>query len=277
MQKSTLLKLALVAGGTAAAGAAAGVVVAGRRWAAADYPDAAERLTVPDGESLRIPTSDGGEISATFVEGDNPNGRLFVLVHGWTNDRRIWAPVARILADRGHRVVLYDQRGHGGSRPGDAGLTIDAIGADMAAVLDHLDARNAVVAGHSMGGMAAQSFAIQFPEKLEERVAAVALVSTACSDLGMPGPVGRLAPRVLGSSALNRFMSNSRIGPVLVRNTMGRKPTLSNLRAMQETFTATEPSSRAAFYTAMAAMDLSEGLGDVDASVMVVSGTRDQL
>src|SRR5581483_5762023 len=276
MQKSSLVKLALVAGGTAVAGATAGAVVAGRRWAAADDPDAAERLTVPDGTTLQIPTPDGGEISATAV-GSTDGGGTFVLVHGWTNDRRIWAPVARILAEHGHRVVLYDQRGHGTSRPGDAGLTIDAIGADMAAVLEHLDARDAVVAGHSMGGMAAQSFAIQFPDVLEERVAAVALVSTACSDLAVPGPAGRLAPRVLGSTALNRLMSNSRLGPFLVRNTMGRKATLSNLRAMQDTFAATEPSARAAFYSAMAAMDLSDGLSGVDASVLVLSGTRDQL
>jgi non-heme chloroperoxidase len=279
MKKATLLKLAMAAGGTAAAGAAAGTVVAGRRWAAADDPEAVARLTVPEGTTVRVPTSDGGEISATVAGSADAAGAAptFVLVHGWTNDRRIWAPVARLLAERGHRVVLYDQRGHGDSRAGNAGLTIDAIGADMAAVLEHLDARNAVIAGHSMGGMAAQSFAIQFPDVLSERVTAVALVSTACGDLAMPGPAGRLAPRVLGSRAVNRFVSHDRLGPVLVRNTMGRKATLSNLRAMQETFAATEPGARAAFYLAMAAMDLSEGLADVDVDVVVVSGTRDQL
>jgi pimeloyl-ACP methyl ester carboxylesterase len=147
----------------------------------------------------------------------------------------------------------------------------------MAAVLEHLDARDAVVAGHSMGGMAAQAFAIEHPDVLAERVAAVALVSTACSDLGVPGPGGRLAPRVLGSSLVNRFVSHPRLGPFLVRGTMGRKPTLTNLRAMQDTFAATDPSTRAEFYRAMEAMDLSEGLADVDVPVLVVSGTRDQL
>jgi len=275
VQKSSLFKLALAAGAAGAAGAAAGIVVAGRRWAAADDPDAATRLSIPDGTDVRVPTTDGGEISAT-VAGD-VDSRTFVLVHGWTNDRRIWAPVARLLVERGHRVVLYDQRGHGSSRAGDDGLTIEALGDDMAAVLEHLDARDAVVAGHSMGGMAAQAFAIGHPDVLAGRVAAVALVSTACSDLGVPGPGGRLAPRVLGSSHVNRFVSHPRLGPFLVRGTMGRKATLTNLRAMQDTFAATEPSARAAFYRAMEAMDLSEGLADVDLPVVVVSGTRDQL
>ncbi len=276
MQRSSLLKLALAAGGVAAAGTAAGIVVAGRRWAAADDPDAATRLTVPDGTTVRIPTSDGGEISGT-VTGHEGGGRTFVLVHGWTNDRRIWAPVARLLAERGHRVVLYDQRGHGDSRPGNDGLTIDAIGADMASVVAHLDVADAVVAGHSMGGMAAQSFAIQFPDVLADRVSAVALVSTACSDLGVPGPAGKLAPRVLGSSLVSRFVAHRRLGPLFVRNSLGPKATLTNLRVMQETFAATEPAARAAFYTAMAGMDLSDGLSGVDVPVVVISGTRDQL
>src|SRR5947209_16603567 len=157
------------------------------------------------------------------------------------------------------------------------GLTIDAIGADMAAVLEHLDSRDTIVAGHSMGGMAAQSFAINHPEVLAERVAAVALVSTACSDLGMPGVVGRLAPRVLGSSRINRFITSPRLGPVLMRGTLGKKATLTNLRVMSDTFAATDAAARAEFYRAMDAMDLGEGLADVDVPVVVISGTHDQL
>ena len=277
MQRSSLLKLALAAGAAGAATAAAGVVIAGRRWAAADDPDAATGLTVPDGTSLRVPTADGGEISATVAGDADDGGRTFVLVHGWTNDRRIWAPVGRLLVERGHRVVLYDQRGHGSSRAGRDGLTIEALGHDMAAVLEHLDARGAVVAGHSMGGMAAQAFAVIHPDVLADRVAAVALVSTACSDLAAPGAIAALAPRVLGSRRINGFISHPRLGPVLMRGTLGKQATLTNLRAMQDTFAATDPSARVAFYRAMAAMDLSEGLTDVNVPVVVLSGTRDQL
>jgi len=277
VKKKSLLKLALGAGAVGAAGAAAGVFAAGRRWAAADDPDAASKLAIPEGSELRIPTTDGGEILATVVDGGREDGQTFVLVHGWTNDRRIWAPVARLLSERGHRVVLYDQRGHGQSKPGTDGLTIDAIGADMATVVRYLDAETVVIAGHSMGGMAAQAFAIESPEDLRDRVAAVALVSTASTDLGARGPSALFAPRVLGSALTNRLVGNTRLGPVLVRGTMGRKATLTNLRAMYETFVETEPATRAAFYDAMAAMDLSEGLADVDVPVLVVSGKRDQL
>jgi non-heme chloroperoxidase len=275
MKKSSLVKLAITAGAVGAAGATAGIVAAGRRWAAADDPDAASRLTVPKGSEVRIPTPDGGQISATVA--GNEGARTFVLVHGWTNDRRIWAPVARVLLERGHRVVLYDQRGHGSSRAGTHRFTIEALGADMAAVLEHVDARDAVVAGHSMGGMAAQAFAIEHPQVVRERVAGVALVSTGCSNIGVSGPRGKLAPFFVGSPSVNRFISHARLGPVLVRGSMGQRATLANLRAMQETFAATDPAVRRGFLEAMTAMDFSESLSDVDVPVVVVSGTRDQL
>src|SRR5581483_3588892 len=112
---------------------------------------------------------------------------------------------------------------------------------------------------------------------LAKRVAAVALVSTASSDLGLRGPSGKLAPSVLGSSWVNRVVSHPRVGPFFVRGTLGRTATHSNLKAMQDTFCATSPTARATFYRAMDAMDLREGLSDVEVPVVVVSGTRDQL
>src|SRR3546814_11871182 len=70
------------------------------------------------------------------------DGPLVVRVHCWTGNKELWAPVARRLVRLGHRVVLYDQRGHGSSTFG-AGLDcVDRLGHDLAAVLSHLDARH---------------------------------------------------------------------------------------------------------------------------------------
>jgi pimeloyl-ACP methyl ester carboxylesterase len=275
MDRARLLNVAVAAGAAGVAGAAVGLVVAGRRWAAGDDPGAVPPLTAPDSTEHRIPTADGGELAA--IVAGNSSGRTFVLAHGWTNDHRTWAPVARLLVERGHQVVLYDQRGHGSSRPGSDGLTIEALGADMATVLENLDVRDAVLAGHSMGGMAAQAFAIEHPEVLADRVRGVALVSTGCSNIGVAGRVAKLAPRVVGSRHIGRFISNAHLGPALMRSTMGRRASLANLRAMQETFTATSPATRGDFLGAMMAMDFSGSLTGVDVPVIVVSGTRDQL
>ena len=85
---------------------------------------------------------------------------------------RCGRPVAHRLLEAGHQVVLYDQRGHGESTVGDDGFTIPRLGADLRAVLEAVDARDAVLAGHSMGGMTIQSLVAHHPDVVDERVRA---------------------------------------------------------------------------------------------------------
>jgi pimeloyl-ACP methyl ester carboxylesterase len=265
---------ALGLAGAAAAGAAVATVVATRRWAANIDPDEGEVLLLPKGDETLVQSADGAKL-AVHVAGSGD--RTFVLAHGWTNDRRIWGPVARRLVDRGHRVVTYDQRGHAGSTVGSDGLTIEAIGADLRAVIDHADARDIVVAGHSMGGMAAQAYAIAEPAHLHEHVRALVLVATGCGGVGARGPGARFAPAIIGSERVIRAVSSKRLGPLWMRNTVGRRASLAHLRAMQENFVATPAEARSQFLVAMTAMDHTAALGAVDVPTVVVCGTHDQL
>lgn len=262
----------VVAGGLAVSAAAvAAGAVATRRWAAAHDPTEGEPLGLPDGDDLVVAAPDGAQL-ATRVAGP-ADGPVIVLVHGWTNDRRVWGAVAKRLVATGHRVVLYDQRGHGGSTVGSGGLAIDALAVDLRAVLEHLDVRDAVVAGHSMGGMAAQAFAIAHREVLEDRVAALLLVASACDRAGRGGWRGvftdwGIADRVLALSVL---------APFLVRFSVGRRPHLGHLAAQRDLFTATPPAIRRQLRAAMRAMDLSRSLGEIAVPVHIVTGQRDQL
>ena len=59
-----------------------------------------------------------------------------VLPHCWGCTHAIWVPVARRQDESGHRVVLYDQRGHGAEPAGStAPLTVATLADDLAAVL----------------------------------------------------------------------------------------------------------------------------------------------
>ena len=60
-----------------------------------------------------VPTPDGAQLAVWDI-GD-PTLPVVVLPHCWGCSHAIWIPVARRLLDTGHRVVLYDQRGHGAS------------------------------------------------------------------------------------------------------------------------------------------------------------------
>ncbi|TCC00163.1 alpha/beta hydrolase [Micromonospora zingiberis] len=79
-------------------------------------------------------------------------GRPVVLSHGWPLNSDSWEAQALFLANNGYRVVAHDRRGHGRSSQTWQGNEMDTYADDLAAVLDHLDLREATLVGFSTGG-----------------------------------------------------------------------------------------------------------------------------
>ena len=254
---------------------AAGVIVAAvateRKWKSAHDPVLADHLRLPDGKPLAVHTDDGALIAAT-VAGEGPT---VVLAHGFTNGRLVWAPVAHRLIESGHQVVIYDQRGHGESTVGADGYTINRLGADLRAVLEAADARDAILVGHSMGGMTIQAFAAAHPDALAERVKGVVLVSTASHGLADPR-MQRTAPAVLGSTRIDRVL-RSPGGHAFMRGVVGRNVRKGHLTLTRDLFVATPPETRVGFFNAIQQMDLREGLARLTVPATVLVGTRDRL
>ncbi|MFM8623678.1 MAG: alpha/beta fold hydrolase [Betaproteobacteria bacterium] len=93
-------------------------------------------------------------------------GEPVVLVMGLGCSSALWFRVAPQLA-RTHRVILLDNRGSGQTRTPLALVhRVAVMAADVAAVLDAAGEDRAHVVGFSMGGMIAQQFAIDFPQRL---------------------------------------------------------------------------------------------------------------
>jgi non-heme chloroperoxidase len=95
-----------------------------------------------------VTTSDGTEI---FYK-DWGTGRPIVFHHGWPLSSDDWDAQMMFFALRGYRVVAHDRRGHGRSTQTSDGHDMDTYAADAAAVVEHLDLRDAVHVGHSTGG-----------------------------------------------------------------------------------------------------------------------------
>lgn len=263
----------LLAAGVGAGVAASTLVRA--RWSRGPDPTDGHPLDLPPGEIVAIPTHDGAVLGATLM--GPKGGRLVVAAHGWVEDRRIWAAMARLLVARGYQVLAYDQRGHGLSTFDRAGLTVEAIADDLKAVLEHLDARDAIVIGHSMGGMTAQAFAIRHPDTVAERVSALVLVSTASGELDLGRVRGRLAALVVGSGVATAALRNPITGPWWVRGAHGKRTCLAHLDATAGMFAATPAAVRADFLVSMSSMDLTGGLPHVKVPAVVIVGSRDAL
>ena len=111
-----------------------------------------------------------GQRLAYTVHGDGP--RLTVLLHGLLFSQRMHEELAGALAERGHRVVTLDLLGHGESdRPLEKWrYSMPAYGAEVVALLDHLEEPEAVVMGTSLGANAALEAAAQAPDRLRGMV-----------------------------------------------------------------------------------------------------------
>lgn len=83
---------------------------------------------------------------------DHGQGDPVVLIHGWPLSSRTWEPQELVLTEAGYRVIKYDRRGFGDSSRPWTGYDYDTMAADLDALMNHLDLRNATVVGFSMGG-----------------------------------------------------------------------------------------------------------------------------
>jgi len=97
-----------------------------------------------------ITTDDGASI---FYKDWGPkSAQPIVFHHGWPLSSDDWDAQMLFFLAKGYRVVAHDRRGHGRSSQVSDGHDMDHYAADAAAVVKHLDLRNAVHIGHSTGG-----------------------------------------------------------------------------------------------------------------------------
>jgi non-heme chloroperoxidase len=95
-----------------------------------------------------ITTKDGTQIYFK----DWGAGQPVVFSHGWPLSADAWEDQLLFLAERGYRVIAHDRRGHGRSSQPSTGNDMDTYAADLAALAEALDLRDAVHVGHSTGG-----------------------------------------------------------------------------------------------------------------------------
>jgi pimeloyl-ACP methyl ester carboxylesterase len=234
-------------------------------------------LTTPIYESTSLPSHDGGSIHVVS-EG---TGAPIVLAHGVLLSVRTWVRQLQALPSEGFRVVAFDSRGHGDSKLGDTGHSIDNIGDDLRTVLEQLDLRDALLVGHSMGGIAVQSFLLRHPEVAAERVKGVVLLSS-LARVPLSGPraaglrtllekAGELAPDS------GRLWAAKNLGFVVARLGFGRHPKPSHVELVRRMLSDCTVDTRRAAPRALLGLDLSARLPEVHIPTLVINGTADML
>jgi non-heme chloroperoxidase len=119
-----------------------------------------------------VTTKDGTEIYYK----DWGAGQPVVFCHGWPLSSEAWAGQMLFLTQNGYRVVAHDRRGHGRSSQPSSGNDMNTYADDLAAVINHLDLKNAVLVGHSTGGGEVTRYIGRHGTKRVEKVVLIAAV-----------------------------------------------------------------------------------------------------
>jgi pimeloyl-ACP methyl ester carboxylesterase len=99
------------------------------------------------------------------------NGQVVLLLHGKNFNAGDWETTAASLAAAGLRCIAPDQVGFGkSSKPAAYQFSFAQLAANTRALLASLGVTRSVVVGHSMGGMLAGHYAVQYPGATERLV-----------------------------------------------------------------------------------------------------------
>lgn len=97
-----------------------------------------------------IKTPDG--VTIYYKDWGPKDAQPIVFHHGWPLSADDWDSQMMFFLEQGYRVIAHDRRGHGRSTQTWTGNEMDTYAADVIALTDALDLKDAIHVGHSTGG-----------------------------------------------------------------------------------------------------------------------------
>jgi non-heme chloroperoxidase len=120
---------------------------------------------IPVDTSLAIKSVElANQVRLCYAEQGDSSGAPVVFLHGGTDS---WRSFERVLPHlpESIRAFAVTQRGHGDSSRPATGYCPADFAADLSGFMDALQLKTAIIAGHCMGGLVAQRFALDYPER----------------------------------------------------------------------------------------------------------------
>jgi 3-oxoadipate enol-lactonase len=195
--------------------------------------------------------------------------RTLVLVHEMGGSLESWDEVVPHFAGS-RRVLRYDTRGAGMSQKARGELTVSAMAADIAALLDGCGVAGKVaLAGVAVGGAIALQFAAQYPERVNAVI------------VGSPATGIAAARRPAALERLARIEANGMASVVDDAMLNGYAPELRDDAKRFEQFRArwlgNDPSSYATIWRMLANAEMQESLGNIRCPALVIGGSLDRV
>jgi non-heme chloroperoxidase len=204
-----------------------------------------------------------------------------VFHHGWPLSTDDWENQMLFFLGKGYRVIAHDRRGHGRSSQVSDGHDMDHYAADAAAVMEHLDLRNAIHIGHSTGGGEAARYVARHGKG---RVAKLVLIGAVPPImLKTPANPGGLPIEVFDGLrkdlAANRssFYIEFASGPFYGYNRPGVKPSQAIIWNWWRQAMMGDAKAQYEGIKAFSETDFTEDLKMIDVPTLIMHGDDDQI
>ena len=225
------------------------------------------------GEERIVETNDGARLR-TISTGSGK--RTVLLVHGFASSADGWNLVAANLVDRGMRVITFDQRGHGESTVGTAGVSTERMTADIGAVLVAYDVEDAILVGHSMGGFLSIAFLLDSPEEVTSRVGSLVLLATFAGDVNRDNSQNKLQIPLIRMGILQRLLALGPVQTAFTKSLIGDDFEPGMVTAFVPTFQKADHPKLIPILQAMVDENRYDRIDQIDMPTTVMVGDKDK-
>jgi non-heme chloroperoxidase len=226
-----------------------------------------------------ITTSDGVQI---FYKDWGPkSAQPIVFHHGWPLSSDDWDNQMLFFLGKGFRVIAHDRRGHGRSSQASEGHDMDHYVSDVAALIDHLDLRNAVHVGHSTGGGEAARYVARYGKNRVAKLVMIAAVpplmlKTAANPGGLPLEVFDGLRSQLAANR-SQFYRDFPSGPFYGYNRPGAEPSQAVIANWWRQGMMGGAKAHYEGIKAFSETDFTEDLKSISVPTLVLHGDDDQI
>ncbi|HUY19338.1 MAG TPA: alpha/beta hydrolase [Candidatus Binataceae bacterium] len=218
-----------------------------------------------------MPTQRIGDIDVYYeVYGDGP--QALVMIHGLTLHSGVFREQTPEFA-RHFRTIVFDNRGAGRTDKPEEPYTMRQWAADTAALMNVLRIERAAILGVSMGGMIAQEFALNYPERLS-------CLILACTHLGGQGaiqPSPEIQAAIAAGASPTPEQRRLQLKAMFSDETIERRPEVIDKTGQIRMTHPMPPSALARRMRAIAGHDTAERLGSIETPTLVMTGRDDHL
>jgi non-heme chloroperoxidase len=224
-----------------------------------------------------IKTKDG----VTIYYKDWGTGQPLVFSHGWPLSADDWDTQMLFFLSQGFRVIAHDRRGHGRSSQTEDGNDMDHYAADLAALTEHLDLRDAVHIGHSTGGGEVARYVAKYGQDRTAKIALLSavppiMVRTASNPDGLPIEVFDGLRAALAANRAQFYMDLPS-GPFYGYNRPGATPSQGVINNWWRQGMMGGTKAHYDCIKAFSETDFNDDLKKIDKPALVLHGDDDQI